>query len=101
MSTTIRDRYDRFISAIRDLEKVLGPAVAAQYEAPPGGSGELAPNGIPNPTLDTVIDPRRLTLSEAIGKTSELLGLTTEQLAAQTAQLSGALSRWEGSTGGN
>jgi hypothetical protein len=61
---TMHETYASLIHSIRDLEKVLGPAVAAQYSPPPGGTGEVARNGIPNPTLDTVIDPRRLALSE-------------------------------------
>lgn len=98
--TTIQLSYTALIYTLRDLEKVLGPAVAAQYSPPPGGTGELAPNGIPNPTLDTVIDPRRLALSEAINATRTLFTRHASELATQRQALSAALSRWEGTEGG-
>ncbi|WP_405061927.1 hypothetical protein OG474_09800 [Kribbella sp. NBC_01505] len=101
MTTTIQESYAALIHTLRDLEKVLGPAVAAQYSPPPGGTGEVARNGIPNPTLDTVIDPRRLGLSEAVRATSSTLARITGELTEQRIILAAALTRWEGHEGGN
>lgn len=98
--TSIHETYASLIHSIRDLEKVLGPAVAAQYSPPPGGTGEVARNGIPNPTLDTVIDPRRLALSEAISSTSTAIARVTGDLTDQRIVLAAALARWEGTEGG-
>lgn len=99
MSYTIRSAYMKHITTLRNLEKVLGPATAAQYSPPPGGTGELAPNGIPNPTLDTVIDPRRSALSDAVKACATALSESARTIDAQTEALSAALSRWEGHEG--
>ncbi|WP_442913225.1 DUF7169 domain-containing protein [Kribbella sp. CA-293567] len=99
MPSTLRNSYSELISSLRDLEKVLGPATAAQYSPPPGGTGELAPNGIPNPTLDTVIDPRRMALSDAVKACAATLRESSRLLNQETEALSAALTRWEGHEG--
>lgn len=97
---TIQESYSSLICTLRDLEKALGPAVAAMYSPPPGGTGDRAPNGIPNPTLDTVIDPRRLALSEAVSATSATLSKCAAELHIRRQDLLTALTRWEGTEGG-
>jgi hypothetical protein len=96
--STIHEAYTDLISTLKDLEGVLRPAVAAQYDAPPGGTGDTAPNGISNPTLDTVIDPRREGLSDEIRRTAEMLSRATRLLTPQVPALGAALARWEGET---
>jgi len=93
---TVREAYADLIATLKGLEKVLGPAVAAQYSPPPGGTGDRAPNGIPNPTLDTVIDPRRDCLSDEIRRTAAALHRAAETIKPQVPALGAALSRWEG-----
>lgn len=95
-TTTVRESYADLIDTLKSLEKVLGPAVAAQFSPPPGGTGDPAPNGIPNPTLDTVIDPRRDNLSEEIRRTAEALTRAALTIKPQVPALGAALARWEG-----
>lgn len=95
-TATVREAYTDLIDTLKALEKVLGPAVAAQYSSPPGGTGELAPNGIPNPTLDTVIDPRRDALSDAVRSTAATLSNAARILKPHVPSLEKALQRWEG-----
>lgn len=96
--TDIHEAYRDLITTLRDLEGVLRPAVAAQYDAPPGGTSDAAPNGIPNPTLDTVIDARRSGLSDEIRRTSSVLIAATRTIQPQVPALGAALARWEGDT---
>lgn len=96
--TDIRSAYAELIAALKDLEGVLRPAVAAQFDAPPGGTSDAAPNGISNPTLDTVIDARRSGLSDEIGRTSRALAAATRLIRLQVPALGTALARWEGDT---
>ncbi|GAA0627534.1 hypothetical protein HPO96_37125 [Kribbella sandramycini] len=96
--TTIHEAYAELIQTLKDLEGVLRPAVAAQYDAPPGGTSDAAPNGIPNPTLDTVIDARRSDLSDEIRRTAAALLTATRAIRPQVPALGAALARWEGET---
>lgn len=96
MKPTVREAYADLIDTLKNLEEVLRPAVAAQYDAPPGGTSDAAPNGIPNPTLDTVIDPRRSDLSDEIKRTAVTLSNVARQIHPHVPALRAALSRWEG-----
>lgn len=105
--TDIRDNYTALVNDVRSLIEetqrlgaALIPATAAQYEAPPGSvsargvEGEMT--GISNPTLDTVLDGRRMGLSEEIARTSVTLSRVSAGLSARTAALRAATDRWEG-----
>jgi len=105
--TDVRDSYTALVSEVRELilqtqrlGAALIPATAAQYEAPPGTvaakgkTGEMT--GISNPTLDTVLDGRRMGLSEEVTRTSQTLSRVASDLSARTAALRAATDRWEG-----
>lgn len=98
MNPTVAEAYTDLIDTLKALEEVLRPAVAAQYDAPPGGTGDVAPNGIPNPTLDTVIDPRRAGLSDEVKRTAHALSRAADLIKPQVPALGTALARWEGDT---
>lgn len=86
--------YAEIVMTLRDLGAVLRPAVAAQYDAPPGGTGSA--EGPSNPTLDIVSDPRRLALSDEVRRTTRLMVSTAKTLTDHTQALRTALTRWEG-----
>lgn len=90
--------YAEIVMTLRDLGAALRPAVAAQYDAPPSGTG--AREGIPNPTLDIVSDPRRLELSDEVRRTTLAMVATARQLAGHATALRSALAQWEGEQGG-
>lgn len=105
--TDIRENYTTLVNDVRALiletqrlGAALIPATAAQYEAPPGSvsargvEGEMT--GISNPTLDTVLDGRRMGLSEEITKTRRTLEGINGALTRRTAALRAATDRWEG-----
>lgn len=86
--------YAEIVTTLRDLGSILGPCVAAQYDAPPGGVG--VSEGVANPTLDIVADPRRLALSEEVNRTIRSMVSAASQLSQHTQTLHAALARWEG-----
>lgn len=89
-------QYNLFTDEVRVLQRLLNAGRAAQFSPPPGGTSDPAPNGIPNPTLDTVIDPRRMRLSQAMRETGAALADLTAQVAHISAHLEKALAGWEG-----
>lgn len=91
-SASPQSAYTDLVTTMRGLGAVLGPAVAARYEAPPAG-----PSGAgKNPTLDIVLDPRRLALSEAVSAAEQDLRRATRLLGPHMTHLREALARWEG-----
>lgn len=98
--TTIQESYTDLVLALRELGAALIPATAAQFEAPPRARATKESvsesKGIPNPTLDTVLDPRRLALSHEIKRTAEDLRQATALLTPRTRALLHAVARWEG-----
>lgn len=97
---SIQDAYTAAVVALREAGELLRPAVAARYEAPPQGAvrqpAEGTASGVPNPTLDIVLDPRRMELSDTIGDMTKTLRRAASDLSAATAHLNVALARWEG-----
>jgi hypothetical protein len=93
---TMVAQYNLFTDEIRILQRLLNASRAAQFSPPPGGTSDPAPNGIPNPTLDTVIDPRRMRLSQAMRESGAAIADLTARVAHVSAHLSSALSGWEG-----
>lgn len=98
--TEIQKQYTAAVEALRALGAALIPATAAQYLPPPGTvssrgtTGEMT--GISNPTLDTVLDGRRMGLSDEVAKTAQKLSKVAADLSARTAALRTATDRWEG-----
>jgi hypothetical protein len=99
--STAKDSFKQLIDTMTRLGGVLSPAIVAQYEAPPGGSAskDSAYNGVPNPTLDTVLDPRRLALSDQIRAANSALLKARAILDPHIPALHAAVSRWEGQEG--
>ncbi|XIJ18038.1 hypothetical protein JNUCC0626_18365 [Lentzea sp. JNUCC 0626] len=69
-----------------------------QYEPSPG-TRINGSQGVPNPTLSTVVDPRRLALSEEIGATARDMRAAIALLEPHIRTLRQALARWEGEEG--
>ena len=98
--TDIHTAYADAVLALRDLGAALIPATAAQYLPPPGSvsargtTGEMT--GISNPTLDTVLDGRRMGLSETVNEASRTLSQMAAGMTRLTAALRAATDRWEG-----
>ena len=95
MPTLAQEAFTAHADALRALGKALEAAAAVRWEpspvSPPVGGG-----GISNPTLDTVLDPRRLGVSEEITRTTIALWPLTEKVTHMTDALTAAVSRWEG-----
>lgn len=86
--------FNDLCATLRRFQSVLPAAIAARFEAPagmPSGSGH-----VPNPTLDTVVDPRRWALSSSVSKVALQLRLADVQLTKALEELDKALSAWEG-----
>lgn len=103
MSETIQESYAALVLALRELGDALIPATAAQYEAPPRArsSERGGAHGVNNPTLDIVLDPRRLALSEEIGRTSATLRQAARLVGQHTSSLRARTARWEGQDQGD
>lgn len=93
---TIEESYTQAIATLRDLGGILRPAVTARYEAPPGGAGPASTYGVGDLTLDIVIDPRRLALSEEVDRTARTLRRISHLLGPHIPALRAALAHWEG-----
>lgn len=91
---TTQGAFRDLVITVRELGEILSPAVAARYDAPPGGAG--GGGQIPNPTLDIVLDPRRLALSDEVSKSTTDIRRVTRLLGEHTEALRRAVTRWEG-----
>lgn len=89
-------QYNLLIQEVTILQRLLNASRAAQFSPPPGGTSDPSPSGIPNPTLDTVIDPRRMRLSQAMRETGAAVADITARVAHASRHLSEALAGWEG-----
>lgn len=100
---TARESFAQLVDTMRDLGAALGPATAVQYEAPPRSRASKdsvsESRGIRNPTLDTVLDPRRLAVSEEIAATALALRQARALLDPHRETLRLAVARWEGQEG--
>lgn len=86
--------FNDLCNTLRRLQAVLPAAIAVRYEAPAGAAPSAG--HVPNPTLDTVLDPRRWVLSEHVSKTALALRVADVQLTTALNALDKALSEWEG-----
>lgn len=101
--TDIRADYVALCNTLRDAARLVVAAEAARYDAPPGmvvTRGEIGSNvaDVLNPTLDTVLDSRRMGLSDEVREMAQFLRVTQHALSARVAHLDAALARWEGDT---
>lgn len=96
----IQDNYAALVTLLRDLGEALRPAVAAMYDAPPRRRVSADPvstsNGVPNPTLDVVMDPRRAAVSDAVSRSCSALRQARLLLDSHPEALRKATARWEG-----
>lgn len=101
--STIQQSYTDLVEVMRGLGAALIPATAAQFEAPPRArkikEAVSESKGIPNPTLDVVLDPRRSAVSDEIASTAAALRQATATLAPHIKNLRRAVARWEGHEG--
>lgn len=99
-TTDLKAEYVAACEALKGLAQLIVAADAARYDAPPGAvygkgtDGDMA--GVANPTLDTVLDARRLGLSDEIRDLSGWLRTTAHSLHVRKERLDRALARWEG-----
>ena len=101
MPTEIETAFANHVEAIRALGITLSAATAVQFIAPPRMAQQQSLNGIPNPTLDIVLDKRRSEVSDAVVRATRSLRRQTAQAIATTGTLSSALQRWEGTHSGD
>lgn len=94
----IRESYAAHVHAVRDLGAVLSYAVEARFQPPPLGAAKGG-GLVANPTLDIVLDPRRLDLSDEVRRTDAELRRATASINEKTTSLKAAVERWEGSRG--
>lgn len=91
------DSFLRLATEMQQLAALLSAASSARYEAPPGRScGGKDYRGISNPTLDIMVNPLRLDLSEAVTETERVLNRATVALSARARSLETALNAWQG-----
>lgn len=82
---------------LRALATLLSAAEDSRYEAPPGRSiGGKDYRGVSNPTLDTVLHPLRMSLSDSVRDVDHTLQIMHAQLAKSTRNLDRTLSAWQG-----
>jgi hypothetical protein len=100
---SVQESYSDLVASMRDLGKALIPATAAQYDAPPRARSTKEAvsesKGIRNPTLETVLDARRLALSDEIGATATALRQARALLDPHRAALRQAVAVWEDQEG--
>lgn len=101
--SAIQESYTDLVATMKDLGAALIPATAAQYEAPPrthvSKESVSESKGIKNPTLDIVMDPRRMGLSDEIAATAAALRQARALLDPHRELLRQAVARWEGQEG--
>ena len=94
--------YSATVSGLRDLGDALLAVAEVQWAASPHPmvSGDPDPVTttvvIANPTLDAVLDPRRLAIRAAVHDATMSLQITAAGLAGHAAALRQALAAWEG-----
>lgn len=95
--TPIETAFNEHAAALRALGASLTAANSVRYEPSPGMAREGS-RGIPNPTLDTVLDPRRAEVSAAMTRAAFVLWKATEEIQTLTENIDTAVARWQGET---
>lgn len=93
--STIETAFNEHAAALRALGAALTTAESVRFEAPPGSAREGS-RGVPNPTLDTVLDPRRSAVSDEVARAAVTLRQMTEATALLTSKVDHAVARWQG-----
>lgn len=101
MTATIQTAYTDHVEALKALGSTLSAAVAVRYIAPPSMTPQPSISGIPNPTLDIVLDTRRSFLSDEVTRAMHALQHITAQAEATNRYLLSAIGRWEGTHPGD
>lgn len=95
--------YTDLVAEMQLLGNALIAATSVQFESPPHArkikESVSESKGIRNPTLDTVLDPRRMQVSDEIARAAAALRSARSVLSAHTESLHGAVARWEGQEG--
>jgi len=94
MSTSAETAFNEHAAALRDLGDALTTASSVRWEASRGAV--RSSDGVPNPTLDIVLDPLRAEVSASITRTALALWPLTEEVKAQTTALRAAVRAWSG-----
>lgn len=101
--STVQQSFTDLVLTLRQLGAALIPATAAQYQPPPRGrkakESVSESKGISNPTLDTVLDPRRMALSDEVARADLALRSADAKLRPLISALHDAVARWEGQEG--
>jgi hypothetical protein len=93
----VRSAYVSACAALRDLAQLVVASHAVQYDAPAGmASSKGVDTEVSNPTYDTVVDARRMALSNECRDLASYLTAATASLTTRKARLDRALARWEG-----
>ncbi len=100
--STVQESYTDLITVLRELGPALSAATAVQYEAPPqsGSVKEKNDKGVKNPTLEIVLDPRRMAVSGSISDAAAAIRQATSILSPHVPALRASVARWEGSPEG-
>jgi len=86
--------FNELAAALRAVGSALEAAVSVRYEPSPGmvRSGD----GPANPTLDTVLDPRRAAVSAEVTRATVQLWAMTRDAVTLERLLTSAVLAWEG-----
>lgn len=95
MSLPPEQAFNDHAAALRRLGDALRTAAEVQYLPAPGSAREGS-RGIPNPTLDTVLEPRRVKVSAEMTRTAVGLWKATEAVEAMTQNINNAVAEWHG-----
>lgn len=98
MSTPAQDAFNEHAAALRALGEALSRASSIRYLAAPGTGSSHHPGGIPNPTLDIVLEPRRAEVGAAITRATIALWPMTGTVLEHVAALDEATAAWSGDT---
>lgn len=96
MTSPAETAFNEHAAALRRLGASLGTASSIRYEASPGMARTSSADGIPNPTLDIVLDQRRSAVSDEVTRAAFDLWRATEIVNALTERLDTAIERWQG-----
>ncbi|KAK1548362.1 hypothetical protein Q3G72_018654 [Acer saccharum] len=98
--TDIHEAYKAAVLSLREIGSVLAAAVAVHNEPPPGGAaripGEQARQGVTDPTVDLVLDPRNVEVSRALHGAACELSRLAWAVQQHTRALQAAVDAWEG-----
>lgn len=92
----VSDAYNDHCTALRALGDLLRESAEVRWSPSPVGGITRAPGEVANPTLETVLDPARMEVSDAIDKAAVALLRSRRDLEAVNASLRAAVETWQG-----